>query len=127
MIYKYGEPRWNYTDREKRKTRRKTCPNATLSTTSPTWTDAGAKPGFHRERPATTAWAMARPTPMLWAERSRSETVTCNRLSSSVHILSGCTLLIITRVNRNENTSENGGKRDNTPKEGFRFSRCERL
>ena len=34
---------------ENRRTRRKTCPSATLSTTNPTWTD----PGLRGERPAT--------------------------------------------------------------------------
>jgi hypothetical protein len=31
----------------------KTCPSATLSTTNPTWTDAGSNPGLRGERPAT--------------------------------------------------------------------------
>jgi hypothetical protein len=31
----------------------KTCPSATLSTTNPTWTDPGSKPGLRGERPAT--------------------------------------------------------------------------
>jgi hypothetical protein len=34
---------------ENRRTRRRTCPSATLSTTNPTWTD----PGLSGERPAT--------------------------------------------------------------------------
>jgi hypothetical protein len=34
---------------ENRRTRGKTCPSATLSTTNPTWTD----PGLRGERPAT--------------------------------------------------------------------------
>jgi hypothetical protein len=38
---------------ETRRTRRKTCPSATLSTTNPTWIDPGANPGHHGERPAT--------------------------------------------------------------------------
>jgi len=38
---------------ENRKTRRETCPSATLSTTNPTWTDPGANPGLSGERPAT--------------------------------------------------------------------------
>jgi hypothetical protein len=36
-----------------RRTRTKTCPSATLSTTYPTWTDPGTKPCLRRERPAT--------------------------------------------------------------------------
>jgi len=38
---------------ENRRTRRKTCPSATLSTTNPTWIDLGANPGLRGERPAT--------------------------------------------------------------------------
>jgi len=53
MIYEYGERRWNDIDRENRRTRRKTCPSATLSTTNPTWIDPGANPGLRGERPAT--------------------------------------------------------------------------
>jgi hypothetical protein len=37
---------------EKRSTRGKVCPTATLSTTNPTWTDPGSKPGLSGERPA---------------------------------------------------------------------------
>jgi hypothetical protein len=38
---------------ENRRTRRKTCPSATLSTTNPTWTDLGANPGLRGEGPVT--------------------------------------------------------------------------
>jgi hypothetical protein len=38
---------------ENRRTRRKTCPSATLSSTNPTWIDPGANPGLRGERPAT--------------------------------------------------------------------------
>jgi hypothetical protein len=38
---------------ENRRTRRKTCPSATLSTTNPTWFDPAANPGLRGERPAT--------------------------------------------------------------------------
>jgi hypothetical protein len=34
-------------------TPKETCPNATLSTTNPTWIDPGANPDFPGERPAT--------------------------------------------------------------------------
>jgi hypothetical protein len=34
------------------RTRRKTCPSATLSTTDPTWIDPGVNPGLRGERPA---------------------------------------------------------------------------
>jgi hypothetical protein len=38
---------------ENRRTRRKTCPSATLSTTNPTWIDPGSNPGLRGERPVT--------------------------------------------------------------------------
>jgi hypothetical protein len=38
---------------ENRRTRRKPCPSATLSTTNPTWIDPGANPGLRVERLAT--------------------------------------------------------------------------
>jgi hypothetical protein len=47
---------------ENRRTRRKTCPSATLTTTNPTWIDPGENPGLRRERRLTT-WAMARLLP----------------------------------------------------------------
>jgi hypothetical protein len=52
-IYGYGEPQWNDTDRGNQVTQRKTRPIANLSTTSPIWTDPGANPGLHIDRPAT--------------------------------------------------------------------------
>jgi hypothetical protein len=48
------EARRNDTDTENTKrTRRKTCPSATLCATNPTWTDPGANPGLRGERSAT--------------------------------------------------------------------------
>jgi hypothetical protein len=38
---------------EKRSTRGKTCPSATLSTTNPAWTDPGSNPGLRGDMPAT--------------------------------------------------------------------------
>jgi hypothetical protein len=38
---------------QNRRTRRKTRPSATLSTTNPKWFDPGANPGLRVERPAT--------------------------------------------------------------------------
>jgi hypothetical protein len=38
---------------ENRRTRRKTYPSATLSTTNPTWTDLGANPCLRGENPVT--------------------------------------------------------------------------
>jgi hypothetical protein len=42
--------RWNDIDKENRRTRRKTYTRVTLSIT---WTDPGANPGLHGERPTT--------------------------------------------------------------------------
>jgi hypothetical protein len=48
--YEFGERRWNdILTGENRRTRRKTCPSATLSTINPIWID----PGLRGERPAT--------------------------------------------------------------------------
>jgi hypothetical protein len=40
---------------ENRRTWRRTCPRATLSTTNPMWIDQGANPGLRGERPATNS------------------------------------------------------------------------
>jgi hypothetical protein len=53
QVLQVMEHQWNETDRGKPKTRRKTCPSATLSTTNPTWTDPGSNPGLRSGRPAT--------------------------------------------------------------------------
>jgi hypothetical protein len=41
---------------ENRRTRGKTCPIATLSTTNPTWTDPGSNPGLRSGKPAAEPW-----------------------------------------------------------------------
>jgi hypothetical protein len=52
--YVFGERRWNdILTGENRRTRRKTCPSATLSTINPTWIDPCSNPGIRGERPAT--------------------------------------------------------------------------
>jgi hypothetical protein len=52
--YEFGERRWNdILTGENRRTRRKTCPSATLSTTNTTWIYPGANPGLRGVRPAT--------------------------------------------------------------------------
>jgi hypothetical protein len=52
--YEFGERRWNdILTGENRRTRRKSCPSATLPTPNPTWIDPGANPGLSGERPAT--------------------------------------------------------------------------
>jgi hypothetical protein len=53
VVYVYGEPRWNDTDRENRRTRTKICPSATPSTTNTIWTDPGANSSLRDEKPAT--------------------------------------------------------------------------
>ena len=53
---------WNDTERRKRIIRLKTFPTVTLSTTNFTRTGTGTNLDLRRERPATTAWATARPT-----------------------------------------------------------------
>jgi hypothetical protein len=40
---------------ENRRTRGKTCPSSTLSTTNPTWTDPGSNPGLRGGRPAANS------------------------------------------------------------------------
>jgi hypothetical protein len=52
--YEFGERRWNdILTGENRRSRRRTCPSATLATTNPTWINPGANPGLRCERPAT--------------------------------------------------------------------------
>jgi hypothetical protein len=52
--YEFGERRWNdISAGENRRTPRKTCPSATLSTTNPTWIGPGANPGLRGESPVT--------------------------------------------------------------------------
>jgi hypothetical protein len=68
--YEFGERRWN--DRltgENRRTRRKTCPSATLSTTNPTWIDPGANPALRGERPAINdlSHGMAQVWLLMWS------------------------------------------------------------
>jgi hypothetical protein len=57
MIYERGESRWNYTDKENRRTQRKSCPSATFSTTCPTWTGPGENMGPLGKRPSTLAYS----------------------------------------------------------------------
>jgi hypothetical protein len=52
VIYKHGEPRWNYIDRGKQNNLEKIRLSATLSTTNPTWTEPGANTGLRNKRPA---------------------------------------------------------------------------
>jgi hypothetical protein len=51
MKYEFGERRWNdIFTWENRRTRRKTCPSDTSSTTNPTWIDPGVIPDVRGER-----------------------------------------------------------------------------
>jgi hypothetical protein len=60
--------------RENRRTRRKTCPSATLSATNPIWIDPGANPSLRGERPTTnnlshgTAFWRVNENRMRWLE-----------------------------------------------------------
>jgi hypothetical protein len=47
------EHRWNDINRGKPKDSEKSCPSATLSTTSPTWTALSTNQGLRDEKPAT--------------------------------------------------------------------------
>jgi hypothetical protein len=51
--YEYGESRFKDVDRGNRRRQRTTRPNATSSTTNPTWADPSANPGLRGERPVT--------------------------------------------------------------------------
>jgi hypothetical protein len=52
--YEFGERWWNdILAGGNRRTRRKSCPSATLSSINPTWIDPGANPALRGERPAT--------------------------------------------------------------------------
>jgi hypothetical protein len=53
MIYESGQPEWNDTGMQNRRTRGKTCPSATVSNTNPTWTEPGANRGLRAQGPAT--------------------------------------------------------------------------
>jgi hypothetical protein len=44
---------WNDADRRNQRTRRETCPSATLSTINPTWAALGANPDLQGEKPKT--------------------------------------------------------------------------
>jgi hypothetical protein len=49
------EQLWNDIDRGNRRTRRKACPSAALSTANHTWSDMCASPDLHSEKPATNS------------------------------------------------------------------------
>jgi hypothetical protein len=54
VICEHGEPRWNYTEREKPNNSEKTFASTIFSTTNLTWTDLGANPALRGKRPAIT-------------------------------------------------------------------------
>jgi hypothetical protein len=56
---------------ENRSTLEKTCPNATLSTTNPTWTDPALNPGLCGERPATNRLNHGTNYPYITADRDQ--------------------------------------------------------
>jgi hypothetical protein len=74
---------------ENRRTRRKTCPSATLSTTNPTWIDPGANPVLRGERPATNDLSHGRPRPDLLTSslrRSGQAKITPTTAKSERHL-----------------------------------------
>jgi hypothetical protein len=98
--YEFGERRWNYILTGKnRRTRRKTCPSATLSTTNLTGIDSGANPGLRGERPATNnlSHGTAQLFDLLftmWDFKFSRRRVWCSELSSGLYstiILHGST------------------------------------
>jgi hypothetical protein len=52
LIYEYGEPQWNDSDRVRPKNSEKNL-SATLSIKNPTCTDPGTNPGLRGRRPVT--------------------------------------------------------------------------
>jgi hypothetical protein len=64
MRYEYGEQRWNDIDKGNRRTRRESCPSATLSITNTIRTDPGSNYGLCSERPATNRLSYG--TATLW-------------------------------------------------------------
>jgi hypothetical protein len=79
-IYMYGQPQWADTDMENRRTRRKTCPIATLSTTNPTWTDLDANQGLHSERLAINSSTLSTTNPM-WTDLNANQGLHSERLA----------------------------------------------
>jgi hypothetical protein len=88
----------------------KTCPSATLSITSPTWTDLGANPGLRGEKPATNRLS-GRHTSHLNKQLKDKErgVVSCTLTDKRVGLLSHSKLVSYTRV-RNGNSSDTSGQ-----------------
>jgi hypothetical protein len=72
QVLQVMEHQWNEIDRGKPTTRRKTCPSAILSTTNPTWIDAGSNPGVRSGRPATNRLSHGTALCMPWEKLSWS-------------------------------------------------------
>jgi hypothetical protein len=76
VIYKHGQPLWDDIDRRTRGTRRKTCPSATLSIISPTWTGQGPNLGLRGERSPTNHLRCdthGLETPLAWSPAVRRQ------------------------------------------------------
>jgi hypothetical protein len=79
--YEFGERRWNdIVTWKNRRTRRKTCPSAILSTTNPTWIDPGANPGLRGEWPATNDLSHGMTLPVAFSY---------NKISNVTHLRPG--------------------------------------
>jgi hypothetical protein len=78
--YEFGERRWNdILSGENRRTRRKTCPSATLSITNVTWIEPGAVRGRR-----LTSWAISRPFNLCYyrhADKNLNKVFTCDAAS----------------------------------------------
>jgi hypothetical protein len=60
------------------RSRRETCPSATLSTTNLTWTDMGAKPCLHGEKPVTNRLSYGPECILLWVVLHVLNVPACN-------------------------------------------------
>jgi hypothetical protein len=69
---------------ENQRTRGKTCPSATLSTTNPTWTDLGSNPGLHGGRPVANF--LSHGTPLAPVLGEQQVTPTFSRIFSVLAI-----------------------------------------
>jgi hypothetical protein len=91
--YEFGERQWNdILTGENRRTRRKTCPSATLSTTNPTWFDPDANPGLRGETPAANDQSLGTASFGDVTSGQLSETWHCNTHIPVSSLATGCQL-----------------------------------
>jgi hypothetical protein len=70
---------------ENRRTRRKTYPSVTLSTTNPTWIDPGANPGLLSERPTTNCLSRGTALDQLTAPMASQDILCAIELVNIIH------------------------------------------